>query len=791
MTLKRIGIERVSGETAMPCIKLAAIPFLFMAPLIGAATGHARTAAAAASCLNLGDPALALPPAAARLPNPLVFVTQLPLSSDLKVRFSPFGNHLGNVASAGRGGDLWIVYPPDAAQGIPQGCLRNLTREAGLGEAGEMQLGTAPIAVREPSVHWNGQRLLVSIVSGAPTSAIDPRFFWQIYEVSGIGIAQSPVFTRVPGQPEQFNNVSPVYGADEDQIIFTSDLPRSGAQAMHLYPQQDEYERTETVTGLWSLQRSTGEIALLSHAPSGTFSPLVDSLGRVLVSRWDHLQRDIFATQAIQFASESPAATQVPMREVFPEPLPGAPELPDYTHPDYGSINGFNFKHFFLWHSNGDGSGEEIVNHLGRHELVHFFHRSFERPGNGLVAHSNPRPREVTVENMLQVHEDPGQPFRYVFTDAPHFLKQSAGRLLVLSAPPGVSGDALALQNLTAPRALDPADATFTGDRFRDPAVLSNGLLVASHANACGPGPVCSDDTRDLDPDPERFNPNYRFALRVVEDGNGDGFIDAGARITPSISRRLRAWSVVQDQLMRFDGEMSQLDAAEIRPRPRPPVTQAEPLPSPEAQILAEESVSESWLHDFLRARDLALIVVRDVTARDRHDRQQPFNLRVPGSTVVSDTGIGQIYDVEYLQVLQADLVSGHIFRSGRRPLARPLNGTGVLAAKPPLQTSLTDADIINSSFRIALEDGSAAAAVPARRALSWQLNDPAGYPLVRERYWLTLQPGEIRVCTSCHGPNSTDQLGRPPPTHSPEALRVLIRHFKQWEGVMFASGFE
>ena len=30
----------------------------------------------------------------------------------------------------------------------------------------------------------------------------------------------------------------------------------------------------------------------MQHAPSGSFNPIVDSFGRVLYTRWDHLQRD-------------------------------------------------------------------------------------------------------------------------------------------------------------------------------------------------------------------------------------------------------------------------------------------------------------------------------------------------------------------------------------------------------------------------------------------------------------------------------------------------------------------
>jgi hypothetical protein len=62
---------------------------------------------------------------------------------------------------------------------------------------------------------------------------------------------------------------------------------------------------------------------------------------------------------------------------------------------------------------------------------------------------------------------------------------------------------------------------------------------------------------------------------------------------------------------------------------------------------------------------------------------------------------------------------------------------------------------------------------------MSWQLTDAAGTPVVRERYWLTFQPGEVRVCSACHAVNSHDQLGAQAPTNSPEALRALLRTWK------------
>jgi hypothetical protein len=70
------------------------------------------------------------------------------------------------------------------------------------------------------------------------------------------------------------------------------------------------------------------------------------------------------------------------------------------------------------------------------------------------------------------------------------------------------------------------------------------------------------------------------------------------------------------------------------------------------------------------------------------------------------------------------------------------------------------------------------AALVPARRALS-RLTDTNSTGVVRERYWLTFQPGEIRTCTSCHGLNTSDQANQPVPTNTPAALVSLLNYWK------------
>jgi hypothetical protein len=82
--------------------------------------------------------------------------------------------------------------------------------------------------------------------------------------------------------------------------------------------------------------------------------------------------------------------------------------------------------------------------------------------------------------------------------------------------------------------------------------------------------------------------------------------------------------------------------------------------------------------------------------------------------------------------------------------------------------------------------DGSVAAFVPARRAMTWQIVGPAGVGVVRERIWVTFQPGEVRVCASCHGLNNISQAGGTEPINTPEALRKLLLDWKERNAMEF-----
>jgi hypothetical protein len=696
--------------------------------------------------------------------RPILFVTQVPIPDDFATIGSTFANHEASVAQVGRGGDLYIRYP--------DGALRNLTAQAGYGVAGAFQ-GAGAIAVRDPAVHWSGTKALFSMVVGAPTEQYQvPTQYWQMYEVTGLGAGETAVIGKIPLQPADYNNLTPIYSPD-GRILFTSDRPRSGER--HLYPQHDEYESTATNTGLWSLDPATGDLHILDHSPSGVFTPRIDSYGRVVFTRWDHLQRDQQAdTDALygntygtfDYADESAAAAIEPIQvEVFPEPRDDRIDLLADTN-----LVGHRINHFFPWEMNPDGTSEETLNHVGRHELHDYFDRVFDDDPNleELIGSGN------RILNLFQIQEDPTHPGRYVGVDAPEFQTHAAGRIVALDAPPGLPADQITVDYLTHPDTFDVVPdgdtppATHTG-HYRDPLPLSDGVLLAVHTS----------ETRAASNDGSRAFPipRYHFRLRLLQpDG---AYLEPGVALTGGISRTVRYWD--PDVEVTYSGELWELQPAEVIARSEPPLRLAPALESPEAQIFADEGVDPEQLRHHLRERDLALVISRDVTTRDAADRQQPFNLRVDGGSAQTVVEQGPIYDVAYLQIFQADQVRGiggvADPEPGRRVLARALHDPNV--QNPPT---------IGPAGSVGLgSDGSMAAFVPARRALSWQLTDVTGESVIRERYWLTFQPGEIRLCTSCHGLNTVDQAGQPRPGNSPEALRQLLQHWRS----LFADGFE
>lgn len=670
----------------------------------------------------------------AAIQNPILFVTQVPTPGDVfATRGSTFANHLGSIVSAPRGGDLMLWYP--------DGTLRNLTKEAGYGMDGLQ--GANAIAVREPAVHWNGTKAIFSMVIGAPPSQytqIDKQ--WQMYEVTGLGKGQPVVITKVPGQPAGYNNVSPFYASD-DRILFTSDRPRGGEA--HLYPQLDEYESTATITGIFSLNPETGQVSILNHTPSGAFSPFIDSYGRIIFTRWDHLQRDQQADAgtygAFNSASEAANAAKLTQAEVFPESRLGMAS-------PYGNVRGFTYNLFTPWEMKQDGSGELSLNHIGRHEMSFgYLSKSFD---------ADPALQEFTNETIIanrkhigddagifHIHESPQTPGIYYGIYTHEFGTLTSNQIVRFTGAPGLNPEQMTIVDASAPE----TNGSLPGGRFRNPLPLTSGQMLASYTAS----PIVQDGAL--------------FRLHQLAT-DGSGLFTAGTPLTTGINKAVSWWS--PDVKLTYSGLLWELEAVEVVARTRPAAGTSR-IEAIEKTVLDEEQIDERMLREWMKANQLALIVTRNQTSRDRADRQQPFNLRIPSG--LKTTGdAGRIYDIAHYQIFEAAQIRGYNnFRSGRRPLAQPM-----AVSKNPANPSGPA-----SSVKIAA-DGSTAAFVPANRALTWQTTDASGAAIVRERVWVTMQPGEIRTCAGCHGENTKNQAGQPAPVNKPEALRELLRYWKQ-----------
>ncbi|MES2974131.1 MAG: hypothetical protein V4757_11020 [Pseudomonadota bacterium] len=695
----------------------------------------------------------------------ILFVTQAPVGGDTFMKItSTFGHHLPTVDAVPRGGDLWVAYRDTA--GAPE--LRNLTAEAGFGMSGgvplENQAGANAIAVREPSVHPSGAKALVSIVVGTGATSR-----WQVYEVTGLRRGEAVQFTRL-NQPAGYNNISPVY-ASNGHIIFSSDIPRPGPQAQfaHLAPQLDEYEEQPTVSGIWKLDPATGAVTLLHHAPSGAFRPVVDSFGRVVFTNWDHLQRDQQVGDPFyglfNFRDESAGAVMEPIdggagttlvREVFPEPR---------FNPAAGfGIHRFNM--FLPWMINQDGTGAETLNHVGRHELGIFAEPTILNAGlsategasgvnAGLVGQG------LKFDSAHFIKENPLVPGDYFAVSAPEFGTHGGGMVYRIKGGPDVAPQAMAISLVT--------DASSAGNGgpalYRSPLPLRDGGVMASASFVTvAPG---------------AGTPAYEYRLHRLTASGAVLKADGGTYFTTGLRKRLAAGGPLVT--------LWEWDAVELPPAPvaAAPAPGAHSLEQPELDAFTEAGVQVDAIKTFLRNNQLALIVSRDVTSRDGFDRQQPFNLRVKGTAKqsVRPGSTATLFDIDHLQLFQADQLRGikNDAARGRRVMAQPMSGAkvGAVQANPAAPGGPA------GSVKIA-PDGSMAAFVPANRAMTWQLvnagqgDGVAGTDgVVRERFWLSFQPGEVRVCVNCHGTSDKDQTGKFVPLNRPQALRDLLLHYK------------
>jgi len=754
------------------------------------------------------------------LPHPILFVTQVPTGYDFvnMTISAPFANHLPTTLAAPRGGDLALLSTA--------GTVRYLTEEAGYGSpgGGGLLTGNAAIAVRDPAVSFDASKAIFSMVVGAPASIGGAEnYTWQLYEITNLQQVISgltPIIQKVANQPAAFNNIEPDYLSD-GSIVFVSDRPRNGAAA--LYPVLDEYRGQPANSGLWRLDPATDTLDLLENTPSGSFGPFVDSFGRLVFSRWDHLNQDLNNDPAtspptgispFDYASEAANANTSPIAvDLYPEPIHS-------TSPSV--INGFEINQFFPWIVNQDGSGEEILNHLGRHELKQTFARSYVNDANLLNfnAATSGRTNLSAIDNLFQIREDPTTPGRYLGVDGVEFYMHHSGQIVAINAASG--GTLLNANAVTVTYVTDRQTATpyFSGGgypynigHFRDPLPMSDGTLIAAFANT--PGIEGAVGPLPLPPSTYQFR---LYPLVAVSQNSATEYVPAAsALVSGGISKSGIQYHYKSniagqpDGTVNYSGALWELQPVEIVARTPPPVTAQTPLTGTPEQAVFDtynathpnNGVTVAEMQQFLRAQNLALVVIRNATSRDRADQQQPYDLAVPGAVQTVSNVIAYsdppLYCIDRMQFFEADQVRGFTTGSianplpGRRPLPRPLNDAHALQFNMPGDAAAPGSQYIGA-------DGSVALFVPAQRPMVWQSlapasacgssPQPASAPVVRERYWIEFQPGEIRACNSCHGVNQTNQAGQSVPVNQPQALADLLDWWKLHDDEIFKDGF-
>ena len=129
----------------------------------------------------------------------------------------------------------------------------------------------------------------------------------------------------------------------------------------------------------------------------------------------------------------------VQMKRFFPSPW-----IPRRA----AGLKATNLSCFFPWEINQDGTGEETLNHIGRHELHRYFNQSFN-DDPALVEFLGQGYNRNRIANLFQIREHSARPGRYIGIDAPTFFHLGAGSIVALEAPAGANPDSIQVEFLT------------------------------------------------------------------------------------------------------------------------------------------------------------------------------------------------------------------------------------------------------------------------------------------------------------------------------------------------------
>ena len=100
-----------------------------------------------------------------------------------------------------------------------------------------------------------------------------------------------------------------------------------------------------------------------------------------------------------------------------------------------------SFNQFFPWAINQDGTDEETVNHIGRHEIGgSYANASFTNdPNLQDLYYYGDNYNTNTIENFLMVREDPNVPGLFYGIDAPEFGTHSGGQIVSITGATNIN----------------------------------------------------------------------------------------------------------------------------------------------------------------------------------------------------------------------------------------------------------------------------------------------------------------------------------------------------------------
>lgn len=266
-----------------------------------------------------------------------------------------------------------------------------------------------------------------------------------------------------------------------------------------------------------------------------------------------------------------------------------------------------------------DGTGEEFVNHAGRHELYGAIKKSFLDDANLIDLASGTR---NFYSNFIQIHESPAVPGRYYGIDTQEDATHAAGQIVSIDAGPAVNPEVMAVTNVTAKLGFLGSPTGSNVTLYRNPLPLSDGTLMAVSTPATGIDANTSGD-------PTHPASAYAFRLKTLKPQGALWVVDqilTGGGSAASVSYFAAGQQII------YNGPLWELDAVEIVARTKP----AKLLPQVsgvEAGVVSGRQIDLALLQNWLRQNGLALIVSRNVTTRDDIDRQQPFNLKIAHSS--------------------------------------------------------------------------------------------------------------------------------------------------------------